>query len=132
MPKTEDFLIVENGKLIHYKRTGECNHCGDCCGNSLYDINKSVKAISKSTVKRNGGHRAPEGWSIFFSQGVWWYMKTRYEPNTRGRCKHHGDSICRIWEDRETLPVLCTYWPIHPKDIEMLPRCGYKFTEVNE
>jgi len=84
-----------------WKRVGKCKRCGDCC--RMETLPKRLEVYKK------------------------WGMDAviKIEP-----CPYFIDdepATCVIYTSR---PPMCRLFPIHPADIEALPRCGYRFIKV--
>jgi len=115
-----NFWIVGDGKLSGYERTGECLHCGQCCilGNRIH---------YEFTVGATSDNKGSDGddWTMFQHHGVWWYFKARIEDGTPKACPSYEAPDCLCWQDAETWPAICRYWPMHPN--LPLENCGFTF-----
>lgn len=84
-----------------WQRLGECCRCGDCC--RMETLPKRLEV----------------------------YRKWRMAAFIKGEpCPHFLDgnpATCLIYPNR---PPMCQAFPVHPADIEALPRCGYRFIKV--
>ncbi len=138
-----DFYTVENGKLIHYIRTGDCNRCGECCGikNTItYSINTSFRDTSVDNAADRDLSSEDwsewEGFSIFLAQGLWWYFKVIdvVENETPHLCaSQDGETkLCKHWNEPEEFPAICRYWPFKQSDLEPFPNCGFEFIRQDE
>ena len=122
--------IVEDGKLVHYQRLGECKKCGECC---------RKKITFQWTILKSGtqpGDVTPDDWSdwenysIIYARGIYWYiLVTKIEDQDKPCCSLEGN-LCAIHEDQFRIPPLCPLWPVHPKDL--LPGCGYYFEKAED
>lgn len=132
-----NFYVVEDGELVSYLRTGACTRCGDCCQKKItfeWQVWRSEQEGMKDGGDEEGGEpwSSYEGYSVILRHGVWWaFLITGIEGVYV--CPHWGGGGgCTIWEDQVKRPVLCPFWPVHPKDLEKFPRCGYTFTKLEE
>lgn len=129
--KDFQFWIVKGGKLVPYRRLGECNRCGDCCQVQIHVRARAWTESEKSRSLPEGVEDWAdwEGWSVFRSQGlVWamWYRKGRAKSNCEAlkdgnRCKFHG---------RAEMRALCRYWPLNPRHLMWFPNCSYKIEKA--
>ena len=130
------FWTVENGKLVHYERTGECNGCGQCCCTHTikYQMEAgfcSGKHDDKDEDDQDWSER--EGWSMFHAQGIWWYFKITAIEDTPSHCPSlTDDNRCSEWQNMDTFRPICRYWPFHPICLEKFPGCGFRFERVSE
>lgn len=126
--------VVENGEPVLYRRQGECWGCGKCCCNFTitYQLETQLGGAKNEGLdvvgiaKDNWG--SWEGWSVFHSQGIWWWFKiTGIVESDKGCPELRDGAICNVWQDPEQWPVLCRYWPVHPDNLEKFPDCGFSF-----
>lgn len=119
------FDIVENGKLVPYRRLGECKRCGACCRKTIsftWDICKPGEYEEDTT---------PEDWhnwenfSVIHARGIHWYILVTKVEDQDKPCTALEGNLCSIHEDQFRIPPLCPLWPVHPKDL--LEGCGYYF-----
>jgi len=136
-----DFYTVEDGKAVHYIRSGECNQCGECCGikyQITYSINTSFGDTSADAEEdfREDDWSSWEGFTLFWAQGLWWYFKvTNVVPReTPSPCPYQDPEtkLCKLWNDVDRFPAICRYWPFRESDLDQFPSCGFKFTRVVE
>ena len=123
----KEFYIIESGKLVKYLRDGSCNQCGECCKRIIdYELVTFVcddcKSLSDFEVS------LPEGFSIFQAQGVWWILRTEVTEKT-WTCPNFESGLCEIWDGWD-FPVVCRYWPVHPRDLVNFPKCGFWFERI--
>lgn len=129
------FWTVENGKLVLYERTGQCNKCGACC--CTRTITYQMEVGFASGKREDDGERdydwsSREGWSMFVAQGIWWYFKvTSIEEKSPGDtvCDRLVDGLCNVWRGDDFRPI-CRYWPFHPSNVKAFPECGFRFKKV--
>ena len=119
--------IVENGKLVSYRRLGECKQCGNCCRKKITFLWGIQKPGSE---KGEGTWDKWEGASVIYARGIYWYILVTDvedpEPgDERHPCRSLKGNLCSIHGDQFKIPPLCPLWPIHPKDL--LEGCGYSF-----
>jgi len=133
----EHVYIVENGELVRYKRNGQCNRCGECCG--LHNTIVYNKTISPTHPKETKEHKEGkdwgkyEGWSIFYAQGNWWYFKVVNIKDEPYPCPSQGETgACTIWKDEEDFKPICRYWPFHPDNLVKFPQCGFSFERCED
>jgi len=136
-----DFYTIEGGKAVHYRRTGECNRCGECCGikhTITYEINASFGASSVDDDPerdwKEDDWSSWEGYTLIWAQRLWWYFKvtcvTEKEDPTPCKAQDQETKLCTVWNDIDEFPAICRYWPFRKSDLEKFPNCGYKFEEV--
>lgn len=128
---------VEDGGLIKYERSGECNRCGDCCGHKG-QISFQMKFAfddsddkDKVEDKDESDWSEYEGWSILYAQGIFWWFKIT-NIGGEGGC-HYYDSdkrLCTTWMSDRYFKPICRYWPFHPSNLEQFPNCGFSFERV--
>ena len=129
------FWTIENGELVQYERTGACTRCGQCC--CTHTIRYEMK-MSFCFDKYDIGYDAYdwseyEGWSVFQSQGIWWFFKVTSIEDIPSRCPSLvGVNKCSEWQNMDTFRPICRYWPFHPSNLEKFPECGFRFERVNE
>lgn len=144
---TRSFWAVEEGKLICYKRSGECNKCGDCCKGGIFYQSEIGHAVEQHVEREEGLEDADwtkrEGWAIFAAQGIWWYFKVgrnlksvpaEAEPGTEPDypgCGSLADGQCEKWMEEDFRPI-CRYWPFLPEHLEWFPSCSFEFEEVEQ
>ena len=128
-----DIWIVENGELVLYKRSGQCNQCGKCCRTHTITFTSEISSVSQehgSDEVKEDDWSDREGWSIFKAQGIWWYFKIlEIKPKKEGAstCPRLSESNeCSEWQAESFRPI-CQYWPFHPSNIESFPGCGFSF-----
>lgn len=91
-----------------FLRTGECNHCGECC------------RLGDPVASGKPHHLA-------------WFTKSELESEDRvadvcplwraeGRCAGHGD--------HPFYRAGCHLYPQHPRDLDATPSCSYRFERV--
>lgn len=121
--------IVEQGEFVEYARLGECNQCGTCCCTRA--INCKTQAVGgydqddDETEPTNWSEW--EGYSVFWAQHLWWYMKPETLETEREKpCDSFVDGLCTVWKTDEW-PSICRYWPVHPNDLLAFPECGFQF-----
>lgn len=122
--------IVEDGKLVPYKRLGKCKRCGACCRKKItfkWCVLKPGKPGVDTTPE---DWHDWEGFSVIYAHGIYWYiLVTKVEDAEPGDkynpCRSLKDNLCLIHDNQFKLPPLCPLWPVHPKDL--LPGCGYRF-----
>ena len=135
--------IVEDGKLVEYERTGRCNGCGECCGEKntiTYTVSVASGRLSLRPDKYEK-YGSPEGWeewegySIFWSQGLWWYFKVTdvKDREVPAPCSQQDPDtkLCSLWK-LDDWPAICRYWPFKSSDLEPFPKCGFSFQKVSK
>jgi hypothetical protein len=136
-----EILIVENGEFVRYKRSGECNRCGECCCRHQITYKMTIShATSSSFVESDSDETSLdlsdfEGWSVFYSQGVWWWFKvTDIKDDPEHFCEKYDreSGLCTIWKDDMEFKPICRYWPFHPDDVKRFPNCGFKFERMDK
>ena len=131
-----DFWTVENGELVCYERTGECNGCGQCC--CTHTITYQVEVGFDSGERDDEGDddyswSVREDWSMFQAQGIWWYFKITSIEDTPSHCPGlTDDNRCSEWQNMDTFRPICRYWPFHPSNLEKFPGCGFSFERTKE
>ena len=133
-----DIWIVEDGKYVLYKRTGECNHCGLCCCKNAIDTHIQLAGIQPEG-KQDEGNKEPdedlsawEGWSAFRAQFLWFWIKFDVLDELREEaCGALVNGECSIWKGYD-FPAICRYWPVHPNDLVKFPECGFSFERVEQ
>ena len=133
-----DVWIVENGELVLYKRSGQCNQCGKCCRTHTITFISEISSISQehgSDEVKEDDWSDHEGWSIFEAQGIWWYFKIleiKPKEDSDSTCPRLTESNeCTEWQTENFRPI-CRYWPFHPSNIEYFPGCGFSFERKEE
>ena len=131
--------IVEDGKLVEYERLGECNGCGECCGNDhsiIYRVqvhfaHKETEDDNYDPFKKDWTEW--EGYTLIWSQGLWWFFKVIEvgKPNEPCSCQDPETKLCSIWKTEEW-PAICRYWPFRPSDMEPFPNCSFSFRRVKD
>ena len=129
-------FIIEDGKLVGYERSGECNGCGDCCeAKHLIRYKMSFAGDDKEDKEQSDDDYSEfEGWSCLWAQSIWWWLYV-YDDDTEGKMCSSFDKEarkCKAWKDPIEFPAICLYWPVHPKNITRFPRCSFKFKRVEE
>ena len=126
-----NFWTVEDGELVCYKRTGECNRCGQCC--CTHTIVYQMEVVFDSECNGDDEENScewseREGWNMFLAQGIWWYFKITEIKDTSGRCPSlTEDNMCSEWQNMNTFRPICRYWPFHPSHVQKFPGCSFKF-----
>jgi hypothetical protein len=124
-----DILIVEDGKYVPYVRTGKCLQCGQCCCTNEIDAQVQFARCPDSTEDDGNVEDLSEwnGFSAFKAQGLWfWFKFNIHDKNRTNECGSFVDGRCTCWKD-DDFPALCRYWPVHPRDLEKFPDCGFHF-----
>lgn len=121
--------IVEQGQYVEYQRLGKCNQCRACC--CTREIHSKSQAASDDgeddDTAESGDLSAFEGYSVFWAQRLWWYMKTETLATVREKpCSGFVGGLCTVWQTDEW-PAICRYWPVHPNDLAAFPECGFRF-----
>lgn len=128
--------IVEDGKLVSYERTGQCNRCGECCQKEIeYSLKTGLVDWDNHGTAAGADWSAWEGWTIFLHYGLWWYVKVNRDSivNRDKPCPWFSNgATCSKWQDAETFAPVCRYWPFNPRDLEQFTRCGFRFERVTE
>ena len=130
--------IVEDGQLVQYERTGQCNQCGACCCTHTisYSMSCTLRTPSRQVTEKDSDQdwAGSEGWSALYAQGVWWWFNVTEIEDKPDPCP--GFSVetkrCTRWEDMEDFPPICRYWPVNPKDIAKFPQCGFSFERTED
>ncbi len=126
--------IVKNGELVKYERTGECLQCGACCNTDghAFEYEASITGGKGSNDREESDvdWSEFEGYSVFRTQGLWWYIRVGSKIDQPHNCPQFVDGGCAIHDDRDARPAICHYWPVNPKDLH--PGCGYEFAKVKE
>ena len=129
-----EIWVIRNGELTRWRRTGECNSCGDCCKGMLsYQMQVAIRDDAGAPGASDNDWSDFEGWSAFLSQGIWWWFKV--EQLEGGRTCGDLDCIggkhfCTTWQDSNTFRPICRYWPFHPDHLEWFPRCSFEMEEL--
>ena len=125
---TMDLTIIENGERIKYIREGECNLCGACCCKNVIGVKIVAGVGNSSDDDTDWGDW--EGYSEFWSQGIWWWVKLDIKDEMHEKpCAGFVDGKCVDWDTRK-FPAVCRYFPVRPRDIEKFPECGFSFRRV--
>lgn len=139
-----EFYIVEDGKLVKYRRTGKCLQCGECCRKTIsfqWTIAKASEADGRivdddgepvPALEDEGHWTGWDGYSVIWALGVYWYFKVTEVTEVVPTCEKFVDGLCTAHEDIFERPAICPFWPVHPKDLEHFPKCGYSFERVEE
>ncbi|HUW09841.1 MAG TPA: YkgJ family cysteine cluster protein [Anaerolineae bacterium] len=132
-----DVWIVENGQLVLYKRSGECNQCGECCCAHTIEYQMSVSFKSQkpsADEAEDDDWSNSEEWSALQAQGVWWWFKVIEITDEPRPCPAYDSEtrLCTIWQDMEKFRPICRYWPWNPKDITKFERCSFEFEQVED
>ena len=139
----KDFYTIENGKAVHYERTGECNKCGECCGikntityNLEVRFGKAEAADPTTLVTdwKEDDWSSWEGYTLLWAQGLWWYFKVlgvsqKEDPKSCGE-QDPATMLCNCWNVVDEFPAICRYWPFRQSDLDEFPNCVFKFKEV--
>lgn len=135
----KDFYTIENGKAVHYERTGECNKCGECCGiKNTISYNVEVRfgrsEEDKTEDWKEDDWSAWEGYTLLWAQGLWWYFKVesvyqKEEPQPCGS-QDSDTMLCNCWDDVDEFSAICRYWPFRQSDLDEFSNCGYTFKEI--
>ena len=131
-----DIWIVEHGKYVLYKRTGECKRCGLCCCKNVIDTQVQLAEIQPEDKQRENDNEpdedlsAWEGWSAFRAQALWFWIKFNVHDELREEaCGALVAGKCSEWKGYD-FPAVCRYWPVHPSDLAKFPECGFSFERV--
>jgi hypothetical protein len=110
-----------------WKRTGECNLCGECCKTMIHMDNSPYSSVIDGRT---------DGATEVDNEGVWheWeaygrarYWKIRIEPDAPGGdCYATNGENC--YDGSPCKGLLCTAWPLHPDHVKPFPECSYIFT----
>ena len=124
------FWIVEDGELVSYLRKGDCNKCGRCCCQNVIGIR--LEAFVGRAEDGEPDYSQWEGWSYHLGQkvGWWWKLDVKDEMQESGCSAQNSDGLCGDWDS--DLPAVCRYFPMHPRDIEKFPECGFSFVVLEE
>jgi len=127
------FWIVEDGELVSYLRTGSCNQCGRCCCQNEIGIRMEASLGRKDAYPSgdDADYSEWEGWSTHQDQGIDWWWKLDVRDKMGNPCHYQDEKgLCMQWDG--DLPAVCRYFPMHPRDIERFPECGFSFERVEE
>lgn len=86
-------LLVDQGVLFMFCRSGECNHCGECCKGDVWKHLSREQQIEYERLDFNGGY-------------CYWYDRERQ------RCKIYADrpNWCLLFpETPDQMPDECSY-----------------------
>jgi hypothetical protein len=124
--------IVEEGKLVPYRRLGECKKCGACCRKKITFQWAILKAGKEGKGSEDDWHNW-ENFSVIYARGIYWYIlvDSIEDPkldDERNPCCSLEGNLCSIHDDQFQIPPLCPLWPVHPKDL--LQGCGYSFEKL--
>ena len=120
-----DIRVLREGKWVHYRRTGACNGCAECCKGS---IKYNLRAWTENAYDLDEGDwSAWEGWAFFKHAGLMWAV---WAGSTRGRkpCPLLKTRRCTYWKQRG-FRAICALWPTKPADVRRFPKCGYHFEQ---
>lgn len=128
--------IIRKGELKLYKRIGECNRCGECCGPPIRRYHVAIGVVG-SEPKCDYDWSKYEGWAI----ENWddpkiakWWSPTEFPDEIseiRPTCFDESAKIC-LAIDWPTRPEICCKFPLRPEDIEQYEKCSYRFEEVKD
>lgn len=128
--------VVEDGKLITYKRTGRCMACGECCRRTIryeWSVQKGIYA-EEGEKPEEYDYSEMEGGSYIWYYGVWWYFRTVEvgELKETSLCPHWDaeEHCCAEHSNPQERRSICHFWPYHPDDLKHFPKCGYKFERI--
>jgi Fe-S-cluster containining protein len=123
------FWIVEDGELVSYLRTGSCNQCGRCCCQN--EIGIQMEAYTGRRTEGKPDYSQWEGWSHHRDQGIDWWWRLDVRDKMGDPCHYQDEKgLCMRWDG--DLPAVCRYFPMHPRDIEKFPECGFSFERIEE
>ena len=103
-------------EVIEYQRTGDCNHCGDCCTTPIY-----FHGISHQ------------------GRGVWGCVVEAGKPDFFQQVSHVGavgSEPCPYYTESKRCSIheiklrMCRVWPMTPSQVHLFPNCSYAFTEI--
>jgi len=127
--------IVEDGRLVSYERTGQCNRCGECCHKhiGLQITTNTFNPDYEPGADDEANWDQYEGFSILLAHGVWWYFKITYIKDMDGACPGlRNGNECDVWMDASRFRPVCRYWPFNPRDMDQFQKCGFSFEKVPE
>ena len=93
-------LVTEDGRLFLFERTGECNHCGECCKGNVW------KHLSPPQQREYEASAFNDGY-------CYWYDRQARR--------------CRIYADR---PHYCLLFPQTPDQMPAECSYEFKFTRI--
>jgi len=119
---------VRDGKLIAYRRYGECVQCGQCCGRWGFQFSQATgptRALTSAEVDLIDY----EGWAATESKdGLtlnWWGPLRARERDAPCEAYDPETKTCTAYDKR---PEICQAFPLRPEDVP--EGCGYWFEEV--
>ena len=121
-----EFTIIESGERVKYLREGSCNLCGLCCCKNVIGVKITAGAGNENSEGETDWNEW-EGYSEFSAQGVYWWIRLDVQDEIKEMpCLSYVDGKCVHWEG-DDFQAVCRYFPVHPKDIEKFPECGFSF-----
>ncbi len=124
--------VIRDGKLVLYRRTGECNRCGECCSKFAYSCLRGVSPKEAENGKYADLTKC-EGWVVEDwddpNQWQWWGPFTIIPREKLCKGFDPLTKLCPIY-DQEDRPDICRKFPLHPEDMEGLSNCGFKIGEI--
>lgn len=109
-----------------WKRTGECNLCGECC-KAMIHIDDSTYGTGREDGEDDVKNNQSGIWHEWEAYGRLRYWKIRIaldEPG--GDCYAANGENC--YDGAPCKGLLCTAWPLHPDHVKVFPECSYIFT----
>lgn len=102
-------------EIIEYQRTGECNHCGDCCTTPIF-----FHGI---------GHQGRGVWGCIVEADKPDFFQQVSDVGAAGseHCPYYAGKRCTIHEIKLRM---CQVWPMTPAQARLFPDCSYAFVEI--
>lgn len=119
-------------EAVEYKRTGECNMCGECCMARI-----SFDVDWKRENARDGGMGVPDDekngiwteWTDGVSRHFWRFHSV--DPSIYSPCPmlRYDSHKCLLHEGGKRL--IHWGWPFSPQNVTPFRRCSYQFEEIS-
>lgn len=129
----------ESNKAAEYKRTGECNGCGQCC-----------VALIRYRVARFKG-RKTDNWGRLGcganNKGTWYevrdgkrrramqHIEIAMRPREEACPSLNADNKCGVHSEHDwkrDIHTLCDVWPINPEQVKAFSECSFSFEKIAE
>lgn len=131
-------MVIRNGEVVRYRRSGSCLACGECCARFFYTCRTAEGEHGPAEEGKEADLSQYEGWAIEDwddPDKLRWWGPFEIEEITPERRRelcpsfHADTNMCDLF-GTEQWKELCRKFPFRPEDLEGIKHCGFTFKEL--
>lgn len=121
----------DNGVVVEYARTGDCNGCGACCQTIIRFDLLTLKGEAPDPKAGSGTTDYKGVWAEYNDGATRRFFRFHEQPRSAvyHRCPVFSmhKSRCTHYDARG---LICSGFPFIPENVERFAECSYQFEEI--